>query len=100
MQREPCRAARFVVIFSDEAKDALFFRPESGVVSNDPAVWIRAVCGLLDNPDRRQSMVDAAYGHYLGRLTITAAADRVDAFLRDILAGRTTASSPDPVTVA
>ncbi|MCU0908833.1 MAG: glycosyltransferase [Rhodobacteraceae bacterium] len=78
------------VICSDEAENGLFFRPETGIVSNDPEVWVAAICDLLDSPNRRQALADAAYADYLDRLSVAVAGRRVDGFLRDLLAERPT----------
>ncbi len=77
--------AKVPVICSDAADHALFFRPGSGVVSDDPAVWADTVCALLDDPARRQSMADAAHADFRSRLSVDAAADRLHAFLTDLL---------------
>ncbi|QYZ70539.1 glycosyltransferase family protein [Neotabrizicola shimadae] len=72
------------VIASDEADHALFFTPESGVVSNDPAVWEAAVARLLGDGDARAAMAGAARAEMERRLSVTAAAARLDAFLRGL----------------
>lgn len=78
-------SARVPIISSDAADHTLFFRPETGVVSNDPAIWAREICALLDAPDRRAAMALEAYRDFSNRLTTTAAASRVDQFARAIL---------------
>lgn len=73
------------VVTSDEADHALFFTPESGVVSNDPAVWEQSVLALLADPDRRERMAEHAAETFRARLSIDAAARQVDRFLRTLL---------------
>lgn len=78
------------VICSDAADHALFFRPDSGVVSNDPAVWVDAICRLLDDAPARQAMANAALVDFSTRLSSAAAGRRVADFLSQLLAGDTT----------
>ena len=75
------------VIASDEADHALFFTAESGVVSNDPAVWEAAVARLLDDGAARAAMAGAARADMQRRLSVAAAAARLDGVLRGLLAG-------------
>jgi hypothetical protein len=77
--------ARIPVVCSDAVDHGLFFTPGTGVVSNDPEVWVKAVTDLLDDADRRQAMADAAHALYLDRLSLDTAANQVDAFLRPLL---------------
>lgn len=73
------------VIASDEADHALFFTVESGVISNDPAVWEAAILRLLPDPAAREKMAAAATAAMQARLTTKAAAGQVDSFLRRLL---------------
>jgi hypothetical protein len=75
------------VVASDEADHGLFFTPESGVISNDPAVWGDAVLRLLDDAKERQAMADAGGRAFRTRLSTEAAATETDAALRGLLAG-------------
>ncbi len=77
--------AKVPVIASDEADHAQFFTPESGVITNDPAEWVRKAGQLLDDAPLRNRMAENAFHLFESRLTREAAADRVDAFLRDIV---------------
>lgn len=77
--------AKTPVIASDHADHAAFFTPETGVISNDPAVWIDAAEALLRDPDRRQRMADAAETAMERELTIDAATDRLEAVLKRVL---------------
>lgn len=74
------------VISSDAADHALFFRPETGVVSNDPATWEEAALRLLGSAAARDRMARAAEAQFRERLSMTAAAARVDTCLRGLLA--------------
>lgn len=75
------------VIASDEADHRLFFTPETGILSNDPARWAVAIDRLLHDADVRQEMADAAYMELERRLSTAAAARRIDACLRELLEG-------------
>jgi hypothetical protein len=77
--------AKVPVICSNEADHALFFGPQSGIVSNDKSVWVEMISYLLDSPLRRDQISDAAFLDFSNRLTIDAAARRVDQFLREVL---------------
>lgn len=74
------------VIASDEADHALFFTADSGVVSNDPAVWEAAVVRLLSDGAARAAMAGAARDDMERRLSVAAAAERLDGVLRRWLA--------------
>lgn len=90
--------ARVPVVCSDVGDHSQFFSTGTGIVSNDPAVWVDAVVRLLDDPDWRQAVADGAHAQYLGQLSLGAMAARVDGFLRPI-AARTPAArtgSPKP----
>lgn len=73
------------VIASDACEHARFFEPETGVVSNDPDVWIAALDRLLGNPAERQVLADAAFAQFEQRLSVTEAARRTDAVLRNYI---------------
>ena len=76
------------VICSDQADHALFFRIESGVVSNDPEVWIEAISRLIRNPAERNAMSAHAGHDFRARLTIGKAAVLTDRFLRPLVKAR------------
>lgn len=86
--------AKVPVIASDEADHAQFFTPESGVVTNDPAEWVRRAGQLLDDPRMRNAMAETAFHLFESRLTREAATDRVDAFLRGIVGRPERPSAP------
>ena len=73
------------VIASDEADHALFFTAESGVISNDPAVWEAAVARLLGDGAARAAMAGAARADMVRRLSVAAAAGRLDGVLHGVL---------------
>ena len=78
--------ARVPVITSDAADNALFFTPETGVVSNDADVWVESIIRLLDSASVREDMAARAYAEYRERLSVDAAVDRVEAFLIECMA--------------
>ena len=78
--------ANVPVIASDEADHAVFFTAETGVVSNDAAVWEDAAVRLLADPDKREEMAQAAFVRFREELSIEAASERTDRFLRGLLA--------------
>ena len=80
--------ARVPVICSDEVDHALFFDAQSGVVSNDRAVWVDQICQLLDQAARRTAMANAAHADYLRRLSTGAGGDLTATFLAPLLPGR------------
>lgn len=77
--------AKVPVVCSDAGEHGRFFRPESGVVSNDPDVWVDAIDVLLDDPERRTKMSEAAHADFVQYLSLESAARQVDAFLRSLL---------------
>jgi hypothetical protein len=77
--------ARVPVIASDEADHALFFTPDSGVVTNDPDRWLSEAAALLADPARRERMAAAAFAALTTRLSVSAAAAETDRFLRRLL---------------
>lgn len=78
------------VICSDEADHALFFTPASGVVSNDPDIWVDAICALLVDPARRDVMAAAARAAFVVRLSSQAAGAQVHQFLSPLVASHNT----------
>lgn len=73
------------VVCSDAADHALFFKEESGVVSSDMDVWAAAIARLLSEPESRNAMALQASHDFRSRLSIDAAADLTDRFLREIM---------------
>lgn len=78
--------AKVPVICSDEVDHGLFFRPETGIVSNDPNVWADGIVSLLSDPVRRQVMADAAYEDFLRQLSNRAAVSRTADYLHHVIA--------------
>lgn len=76
--------ARVPVICSDSADHGLFFTSQSGVVSNDPDVWVDAICCLLADPDARDRMAASAYDLALSRLSTEAATRQVHEILSQV----------------
>ena len=74
------------VIASDAADHGLFFRADTGVITNDEAAWVDRAVALLDDSAARQGMADAAHADFLTRLTTQAAAERTAAVLSEAIA--------------
>ena len=74
------------VVGSDAGEHAAFFGPNTGVISNDPKVWVVEAADLLQDPDRRTQISRAAYQQFQRKLTIPAAARRLDRTLCQYLA--------------
>lgn len=79
--------AKVPVIASDEVDHSAFFDSRSGVVSNDEDVWVASILDLLENPQRREEMSNAAFEAFERTLTTKAAARQVDEFLRSVVRG-------------
>lgn len=73
------------IIASDMGEHAQFFTAQTGVVSNDPSVWVEAIIKLLDDASARQIMAERAFEAFKAELTDVAAARKVDAFLTSLL---------------
>lgn len=80
--------AKVPVIASDEADHALFFSPDSGVVSNDLGTWVDSAGAMLDQPVLRDSMASRAFHDFKTRLTTEAAAAQIDDYLKTLLPTR------------
>ncbi len=73
------------VIGSDAGEHGRFFTPDTGVISNDPETWVRAMDHLLGHAEMRQTMADAAFEAFQRRLSIEAAARATDRILQNEL---------------
>ena len=73
---------RVPVIASDVGEYSAFFDQSSGVVSNAPEVWAKAITALLENPLERQTMADTAYQHFKSRLSLESVTSETDTILR------------------
>lgn len=80
--------AKVPVIASDEADHALFFGPDSGVVSNDLETWVQSAASMLESPGLRDRMAGHAFHDFRSRLTTEAAAAEIDGFLRTLVPAR------------
>ncbi len=76
---------RVPVIASDACEHGAFFDYSTGVVSNDPDVWVESIMRLLSDPVARQSMSDAAFEKFKARLSIDEVARRTSCILRNYL---------------
>lgn len=74
------------VIASDEVDHGAFFSAGTGIVSNDPEVWVKHIEALLQDPDHRNRMANAAHAEFRKHLTTQVAADKLDALCRSVLA--------------
>lgn len=72
------------VVASDAADHPLFFTRDTGILSDDPAVWATEIVRLLEDPAARQSMADAGLRALEARLSTEAAARVVDTILREL----------------
>ena len=77
--------AKVPVIASDMADHSVFFSEDCGIISDDKEVWVDSIIRLLRNPQDRQRMADRAFDEFKARLTDSAAAGKVDAFLTSCL---------------
>lgn len=73
------------VMASDVCEHGAFFDEKTGVISNDPDVWVNALDRLLGDAAARQTMAEAAFARFRQRLSIGEAARRVDGILRGYL---------------
>lgn len=73
------------VICSDEADHGLFFTPKTGVVSNDPLVWVTETAKLLGDAALRSRMAHQAFEDYRSRLSLDAVIDRTEDFLTRLM---------------
>ncbi len=73
--------AKVPIICSDHADHAAFFRPETGIVTNDPLLWVASAEALLSDPQKRARMSNAAFEDFVNRLSLEAAARRVMDFI-------------------
>ena len=73
------------VLASAAGEHAQFFTAETGVVSNDPHVWVEEGVRLLNNATLRQNRADAAFWAFQDQLSLTTAAEKTDGLLRQML---------------
>lgn len=73
------------VIASDEVDHEVFFQPQTGVVSNDPDVWVKSIEALLSNPERRNAIAMAAHADFCKHLTTDVAAKQLDRLCRSVI---------------
>ncbi|MEO0360728.1 MAG: glycosyltransferase [Pseudomonadota bacterium] len=78
--------AEVPVVTSDAVDHPLLFTHENGVMSDDPAVWAAEIEALLVDPTRRAAMGRAGFETMRARLSSDAAATRVEAFLKEVIA--------------
>jgi len=82
-------AAEVAVVASRAIDHPLFFEHgRNGLMAETQEQWVEAVGTLLDDPDRRQKLAEAAYGDLLRELSSSAAAQKLDKVLRCALAGQ------------
>jgi hypothetical protein len=89
------------VIASDRVDHPRFFAPGTGILSNDPSVWVREADRLLGDPVARQTMAEDAHARFLDTFTPSVVARLVDPILRRALApARADARSGESVSAA
>jgi glycosyltransferase involved in cell wall biosynthesis len=77
-------SADVAIVASDAVDHPLFFRDGvSGMLVRDAHAMAEATAALLDDPDRRARMADAAHEDFKSKLSTEAAAASVDRALRD-----------------
>lgn len=84
-----CLDSKVPVIASDTGEHAAFFEPHTGIVANDPDVWVSAALALLEDPVLRQRMADAAFEAFQRELSLEKAARKVDMVLRKTISKKT-----------
>ena len=73
--------AKVPVVCSDAADHALFFTPQTGIVTNDPDRWVGAIVDLLQDPAPRRALSEAAHTAFQAQLSVKVAAAKVDEIL-------------------
>lgn len=76
------------VIASDEGEHGRLFGPGSGIVSNDPAVWVAKAAWLLSEAESRRSMAESGFSLFRSRLSTEAATLHVAEVLTNVMSGR------------
>jgi glycosyltransferase involved in cell wall biosynthesis len=76
--------ARVPVIASAAGEHGAFFTPQTGVVSNDTALWIDAACRLLNDGASREQQAAAAFDAYRQQLSTEAATKRLAHILSSV----------------
>ncbi len=77
--------AKVPIIASDHADHGLFFSEHSGVISNDPDLWVEAATFLLNDAGARNAMAEKAFEQFRAQLTTPVAAREVSDFLRPLV---------------
>lgn len=72
------------VIASDACEHGRFFTQGTGVVSNDPDIWLGETLRLLEDASARQAMAEAARAAFKTRLSLETAARLTDRILRNV----------------
>ncbi|MEL7131833.1 MAG: hypothetical protein AAFY39_11460 [Pseudomonadota bacterium] len=76
------------VVGSDRGEHGQFFTPETGVITNDPAIMVRETVRLLKSPEDRHTMATAAFSAFRQRLSVEAAAEHTHQVLSSVVAAR------------
>ena len=74
------------VIGSDAGEHGAFFQADTGVISNDTDHWVDRAAELLKDAGKRARISQSAYRDYCAKLSLPAAAGRIDRVLRRHLA--------------
>lgn len=78
--------AHVPVIASDAGEHAAFFTQRTGVISNDPDVWVDEACRLLKDAAAREVCAQSAFEDYCARLSLAAVSVRVARILNTVIA--------------
>lgn len=76
------------ILASDACEHGRFFTPGTGVITNDPAIWVAMLDHLLSVPADRQAMADAAFAAFRQKLTLGGAAEKISEILTSVACGQ------------
>jgi len=79
--------AQVPVLATDACEHGRFFAADAPALPNDPDLWADVAARLLGDAALRQEIAEADFQRFQARLSLEAAACRVDNLLRDLLAG-------------
>lgn len=80
--------AQVPVLASDACEHGAFFTPATGILSNDPDLWVSEARRLLADPAGRDRMAKAAYQAFRRDLSVTAMVSKIDPILRRVVVAK------------